>query len=62
MPDREKLLRGLRCLAEREEGTCDDCICKDSKNYSQCIYEIAGYALEMLEKDEKEGASKDKAF
>lgn len=56
MIDREKIARGLECLAQKREPTtnpCKDCGYIDRPNYAICVKDIASDALSLLKEQQK---------
>lgn len=59
MIDREKVIKGLECVAQKRESTspCNGCGYIDRLNYAMCVKDIASDALELLKEQEpKNGA------
>ena len=57
MVDREKVLKGLRCLARTREPTsnpCKDCGYIDRPNFAMCVVDVAIDALELLKEQEEQ--------
>ena len=55
MADREKVLKGLQCLAQTKEPTsnpCKDCEYIDRPNFAMCVVDVAIDALELLKEQE----------
>lgn len=56
MPDREKVINGLECIAQKREPTanpCKDCGYSDRPNYAICVKDIASDAIALL-KEQKQ--------
>lgn len=58
MSSREKVMKGLECIAQKREPTanpCKGCGYSDRPNYAICVKDIAFDALELLkEQDEQQ--------
>jgi rubrerythrin len=55
MTDREKVIKGLRCLSgytEMVENPCAGCGYTDCQTYAICVAQVARDALELLKKQE----------
>lgn len=51
MTDREKVIKGLQCMARTKEPTsnpCNDCGYVDRPNFAFCVVDVAIDALELL--------------
>ena len=56
MADREKVLKGLECLARTKEPTsnpCKDCGYIDRPNFAMCVVDVAIDALELLKEQQE---------
>lgn len=54
MIDREKVVKGLQCLARTREpasNPCKDCGYVDSPNFAICVVDVAIDALELLKNE-----------
>ena len=62
--DREKVIKGLKCLAQKQAPTanpCNGCGYINRPNFAICVKDIASDALELLkEQDAKEQEEKEK--
>ena len=58
--DREKVIKGLECLAQKQEqmaNPCSKCDYHDRPNFAFCVVDVATDALELLkEQEEREKA------
>ncbi len=55
MTDREKVKKGLQCLAQKQvpmANPCKDCGYSDRPNYAICVKDISSDALELLKEQE----------
>lgn len=55
MPDREKVLKGLACVAQKEAPTanpCAGCGYADRANFAFCVRDIAADALALLKEQD----------
>lgn len=55
MPDREKVIKGLKCLAQKQEPTsnpCKDCGYINRPNFAICVKDVASDALALLKEQE----------
>jgi hypothetical protein len=55
MTEREKVIKGLECLTQRQEPTanpCKECGYINRPNYAICVKDIASDALELLKAQE----------
>lgn len=54
--DREKVIKGLECIAQKREPTanpCKDCGYIDRPNYAICVKDIASDAIVLLNEQEQ---------
>lgn len=61
MIDREKVIKGLECLAQKQEPTanpCKGCGYIDKPNFAICVKDVASDALEILKEKEAVEARK----
>ena len=57
MPDREKIIKGLECLAQKQAPTanpCKDCGYINRPSFAICVKDIASDALELLKEQQQE--------
>ena len=62
--DREKVKKGLECLAQKQvpmANPCKDCGYSDRPNYAICVKDIASDALELLKEQEPHVLTLDEA-
>ena len=55
MVDREKVIKGLECIAQKREPTanpCKNCGYSDRLNYAICVKDIASDALALLKEQD----------
>ena len=55
--DREKVMRGLECLAQKQEpmaNPCSKCDYHDRPNFAFCVVDVATDALALLKEQEDE--------
>ena len=55
MPDREKVIKGLECLAQKQAPTanpCKGCGYINRPNFAICVKDIASDALSLLKEQE----------
>lgn len=55
MPDREKIIKGLECLSQKQAPTanpCKDCGYINRPSFAICVKDIASDALELLKEQE----------
>lgn len=55
--DREKVIKGLECIAQKREpiaNPCKDCGYSDILNYAICVKDVASDAITMLKEQETE--------
>lgn len=53
--DKEKVIRGLWCLAQKQESTanpCKDCGYINRPNFAMCVVDVATDALKLLNEQE----------
>ena len=56
MPDRDKVIKGLECLARKQEqmaNPCSKCDYHDRPNFAFCVADVATDALALLKEQEE---------
>lgn len=65
MADREKVIKGLECLAQKQAASpnpCRDCGYVRRVNFAYCVIDVAADALELLKEQEPKVLSHDEAI
>lgn len=52
MPDRDKVIKGLKCLADKNDNMCEVCGYTDIGIYAYCVRQVATDTLELLKEKE----------
>ena len=63
--DREKVIKGLECLAQKHEQTanpCSKCDYHDRPNFAFCVVDVATDALALLKEQETKDTGHSRVF